>query len=92
MQKRYIEISELPNFEVTIEGGQKLVLLPFEHLADIPTADVVEVKCSQWDENIVGFCNVCPECGVIIERTAIKNNSGKLNHCPNCGIKMKECS
>ena len=46
MKKRYIEISELPNFEITTSDGQKFVLLPFEHLYDIPAADVVEpVKC-----------------------------------------------
>lgn len=46
MKKKYIEISELPNFEVTTSDGQKFVLLPFEHLSDIPTADVIEpIKC-----------------------------------------------
>ena len=52
------------------------------------TADVVEVRHGYWDDNIIGFCNVCMECGAIVERTAIKNRSGELNHCPNCGAKM----
>lgn len=52
------------------------------------TADVVEVRHGEWNDNIIGFCNVCMECGVIVERAAIKNNSGKLNYCPNCGAKM----
>jgi hypothetical protein len=43
----------------------------------------------EWNENIIGFCNVCMSCGAIVERSAIKNNSGKLNFCPNCGLKMK---
>jgi hypothetical protein len=43
----------------------------------------------EWNENIIGFCNVCMSCGVIVERIAIKNTSGKLNYCPNCGLKMK---
>jgi hypothetical protein len=43
----------------------------------------------EWNDNIIGFCNVCMNCGAIVERSAIKNNSGKLNFCPNCGSKMK---
>lgn len=43
----------------------------------------------EWNDNIIGFCNVCMNCGAIVERSAIKNNSGKLNVCPNCGAKMK---
>lgn len=53
-----------------------------------PAADVVEVRHSQWDEDKYPFCNVCPECGLIIDRTCIKRNSGKFNLCPNCGAKM----
>lgn len=47
-------------------------------------------KYGQWNEDKYAFCNVCMECGLIIERTAIKWQSGKLNYCPNCGIKMIE--
>lgn len=43
----------------------------------------------EWDDSIIGFCNVCKVCGAIVERSAIKNRSGKLNYCPNCGAKMK---
>lgn len=43
----------------------------------------------EWNEDIIGFCNVCMSCGVIVERTAIKNRSGQLNFCPNCSAKMK---
>lgn len=53
-----------------------------------PAADVVEVRHEEWNDNIIGFCNVCMGCGVIVERTAIKNKSGELNFCPNCGAKM----
>ena len=52
-------------------------------------SDFQEVKHGKWDDNIIGFCNVCTECGAIVDRySAIKNNSGKLNYCPNCGAKM----
>lgn len=52
-------------------------------------ADVVEVVHGEWNDNIIGFCNVCMECWAIVERTAIKNKSGELNYCPNCGARMK---
>lgn len=53
-----------------------------------PAADVVEVKHGEWEENRYAFCNVCPECGTIVDRSAIKWQSGELNFCPNCGVKM----
>ena len=54
----------------------------------IPAADVEVVRHGEWNENIIGFCNVCMECGAIVERTAIKNKSGELNYCPHCGARM----
>lgn len=57
-------------------------------LEDIPAADVVEVVHGEWDESRYPFCNVCPRCGLVIDRTCIKMNSGKLNYCSNCGAKM----
>lgn len=45
-EKRYIEISNLPNYEIIGEAKTgpitdlvKCVVLPFEHLYDIPTAE-----------------------------------------------------
>ena len=47
---KYIDVSELPNFEVTCSDGKKYVLLPFERLLDIPTADVAEVvRCKDCE-------------------------------------------
>ena len=37
--KKLIDISELPNFEVTCSNGNQYVLLPFEHLSDIPVIE-----------------------------------------------------
>lgn len=54
----------------------------------VPAADVVEVVHGEWDESRYPFCNVCPQCGLVIDRTCIKMNSGKLNYCSNCGAKM----
>ena len=44
--KKYIEVSTLPNFEITCSDGKAYVLLPFKHLSDIPTADIV--LRNQW--------------------------------------------
>ncbi len=53
-----------------------------------PAEDVVPVVHGEWNETKYPFCNVCPRCGMVIDRTCIKLNSGKLNLCPNCGAKM----
>ena len=43
----------------------------------------------EWREDIIAFCNVCSSCRAMVDRYAIKCNSGKLHYCPNCGAKMK---
>ena len=60
-----------------------------DRISEMPAADVVEVVHAEWDENEYPFCNVCMDCGLIIDRTCIKRNSGKLNFCPNCGADMR---
>ena len=81
--KRYIEISELPNFEVKCSDGKDYILLPFKHLFDIPTADVEKVKHGKWTDNeiqgsMLSKCSLCGyPCGAYT-----------LNYCPNCGAKM----
>ena len=63
MEKKYIEISNLPNFEVTCSNGKQYILLPFEHLFDIPTVDATEViRCKnckhyqEWDDGNPPTC------------------------------------
>ena len=46
-------------------------------------------KEGEWHEDIIAFCNVCSFCRAMVDRSAIKCNSGKLHYCPNCGAKMK---
>jgi hypothetical protein len=41
---KLIDISEIPNFEITCSNGKQYVLLPFEHLSDIPVVDGVLTK------------------------------------------------
>ena len=43
----------------------------------------------EWREDVIAFCNVCSSCRAMVDRSAIKCNSGKLHYCPNCGAKMK---
>ena len=45
-----------------------------------------EAELGKWDEDSVPFCNVCRECGAIVERGCVKRNGG-LHYCPNCGTK-----
>lgn len=55
-------------------------------LADIPTADVAEVKHAHWTDAVSG-CWHCSEC-----LHPILLNGGEeyvfSNHCPNCGARM----
>lgn len=92
-EKEYIERDEAINQFTTNSGvfvyGVKGVAAIISRLRATPSADVVEVRRGYWDDNIIGFCNVCMECGAIVERTAIKSHTGALNYCPNCGADMR---
>ena len=70
----------------TLTGVRKSII----YTKSVPAADVVEVVHARWDEDEYPFCNVCMKCGLVIDRTCIKYNSGKLNFCPHCGAKMDE--
>ena len=69
----------------TLERGGTILCQCGEYL---PAANVIEIKRGKWEENKYAFCNVCSECGTIVDRSAIKWQSGELNFCPNCGAKM----
>ena len=87
----YIERSEAIEFikhNTPNINGETTVKCVIRSLKNVPTADVAEVKHGYWDDNIIGLCNVCMECGAIVEITAVKSHTGKLNYCPNCGAKM----
>lgn len=101
-EKEYIEKGELlktfrEGYELPIAPGvataywTRVVQIKdalIEFVEKTPPADVVEVVHAAWDEDEYPFCNVCMECGLVIDRTCIKRNSGKLNFCPNCGAMM----
>lgn len=45
--KRMIDPETLPNIEITCSNGNKYLLLPYEHLDDVPMVDAVEVNCHE---------------------------------------------
>ncbi len=51
--------------------------------------EVYKQSEGEWKEDVIAFCNVCSSCRAMVDRSAIKCNSGKLHYCPNCGAKMK---
>lgn len=51
-------------------------------------AEYTRVVHSAWNENKYPFCNVCPVCGLVIDRTCVQMHSGRLNYCANCGAIM----
>ena len=87
---RYIDADKLISdgwrLEKQASSGKILSVMS---IADVPTADVVEVKHGKWKriekDNYYWF--ECSECS---ERTPHNryNESYHSNYCPNCGAKM----
>lgn len=74
--------------ECKIKVFEPSVNLILQDIRYIPTIEAEPVKRGLWDENTVPFCNVCQECGAVVERHCVKSN-GTLKRCPNCGARME---
>ena len=63
------------------------------HIADIPAADVVEVRHARWIvcEDLFGENGYCSACGFLMGVNEPGNgfpDVENLKYCPNCGAKM----
>lgn len=87
-EKEYIERSEvMKKFSDHLPIGRSIR----DSIAEISTADVVEVRHGEWIEGAEHFTNglyeaECSECNNYIRWN--EGNSGDWNYCPNCGAKM----
>ena len=96
MEKKYISVDQLWKCETCFYMGSNgkcrsdcdTVESYRPAYSKFKFADVAPVVHGEWIEEKYPFCNVCPHCGVVIDRTCIKMQSGALNYCPNCGAKM----
>lgn len=87
-EKKYIEITELPNFEIEADisigeklGRSKFILLPYEHLSDIPLADVKEIeKASMVKSGDTRTGYLCTNC-----KTEVDPDS---SYCKRCGAEF----
>ena len=85
---RYIDADELIadgwHLERHAPNGRCLTMMS---IADVPTADVVEVKHGYWEEREDSY--FCSECGSENCYAFCKNiNKFTDYYCPNCGAKM----
>lgn len=92
---RYIDADKLIADGWVLERhGTSNKLLQVMSIADVPTADVVEVKHGHWKKSQFsgrsGFYSVrdviCSECGIY--STFLQHEIRPDYYCPNCGAKM----
>jgi hypothetical protein len=89
---RYIDADKLiANGWVLERHGTSNKLLQVMSIADVPTADVVEVKHGKWEKptlNLECFADgyvICSECNVMLPNIT---EIPEYYYCPNCGAKM----
>jgi hypothetical protein len=95
---RLIDADKIVNYETTgnISCGnihkenQHLVILPIEHLSDIPTVDAEIVKHGKWISGAEDFTcgNYKYECSCCECYFNLSDGDGDYYYCPNCGAKM----
>ena len=82
---RYIDadklIAEYDRVHVGPPGGARKLMV------DAPTADVVEVKHSEWEINCDGYYPYCKACGY--EPPYVSSKDMRTKYCPGCGAKME---
>lgn len=91
----YIEREKFKNIleakaEMAIGTPKEVFYNAVKMLELIPTADVVEVKHGEWEEN--SYVSIYPsvkrsECNIRF-CDIISNHRYMWNYCPNCGAKM----
>lgn len=87
-QKRYIEVSNLPHLEVSCSDGKKYVLLPVDHLSDIPSADVEECRYGYWEKDPIINRMWCSNCYSPPPGDAELEDFYESDFCPSCGSYM----
>ena len=62
----------------------KILSLLYNEISNFPSADIVPVSMSQWEEVEDGYNIVCPSC-----RTRFPRWLKIHRYCPNCGVRMR---
>lgn len=85
-----IDPETLQHFEITCSNGNKYLLLPYEHLADVPTVEIDPESLrpkGKWRLNRDGS-GTCSECNRT--RNDVWDMDDWDNFCSHCGADMRE--